>query len=118
MVKDKKQVIEKINFLIDFAISQKNKKNPYVYNYIKICMDLAKKINYRLPSSFHRKICRNCFSIRTVENTKIRHFTIKKNNLKKKQIKLHCLSCGHIKKITSTNINNKKITNYQLKKPI
>jgi RNase P subunit RPR2 len=118
MVKDKKQIIEKINFLIDFAISQKNEKNPYIYNYIKICFDLAKKINYRFPSSFHRRICKNCLSIRTIENTKIRVFTIKKNKVKKKQIKLHCLSCNHIKKISVNNKNTKKATNFLLKKPI
>ncbi|NCP72306.1 hypothetical protein GW835_02855 [archaeon] len=99
MVKDKKKVIEKINFLIDFAISQKQESNPYIYDYINISFNLAKKINYRMPKEIHRKVCKNCFSIRSLENTKIRTLRDKKNGVIVKSIKLHCLSCNHIKKI-------------------
>jgi RNase P subunit RPR2 len=99
MVKDKKKVIEKINFLIDFAISQKEEKNPYIYDYIKISFLLAKNINYRMPKEVHRKVCKKCFSIRSLENTKIRTVREKKNGKFVKYIKINCLSCNHIKKI-------------------
>jgi len=100
MAKDKKKVIEKINFLIDFAISQKNENNPYIYDYIKIAFSLSKKVNYRVSYTIHRKICKNCFSIRDLNNTKIRTYSIKVNGKVKKQLKLHCLSCNNIKKIS------------------
>ncbi len=99
MFKDKKKIIEKINFLIDFAISQKDKNNPYIYDYVKISFSLAKKINYRLPSNIHRKVCKKCFTLRSLDNTKIRTERRKVNGKFKKYIKIHCLSCNHIKKI-------------------
>ncbi len=100
MVKDKKKVIEKINFLIDFAISQKQENNPYIYDYIKISFLLAKNINYRMPKEVHRKVCKKCFSIRSLENTKIRTISEKKNGNIKKYLKINCLSCSYIKKIS------------------
>lgn len=99
MVKDKKKVIEKINFLIDFAISQKQENNPYIYDYIRISFDIAKKVNYRLSKDIHRKVCKKCFSIRSVENTKIRTVREKKNGVFVKYLTLNCLSCNYLKKI-------------------
>ncbi len=100
MVKEKKKIIKKINFLVDFAISEKNNNNPYIYDYIKIAFDLAKKINYRISKDIHRKVCKKCFSIRTTDNTKIRTERLTVNGKIKKQLKLHCLSCNFIKKIS------------------
>jgi len=99
MVKDRKKYIEKIKFLIDFAISEKHENNPYIYDYIKIAFNLGKKINYRMPKEIHRKVCKKCFSIRSLENTKIRTVCEKKDGNMKKYLKIHCLSCNHIKKI-------------------
>ena len=100
MVKEKKKYIEKINFLIDFAISEKKEKNPYIYDYIKMSFDLAKKVNYRVSKDIHRKVCKKCLTIRTTDNTKIRTERLIVNGKIKKQIKLHCLSCNFIKKIS------------------
>ena len=69
MVKNKFKIIEKINFLIDFSISEKNKENPYIYDYVKIAFSLAKKINYRMPPQIHRKVCKNCFSLRDIKRS-------------------------------------------------
>lgn len=99
MSKNKSKIVEKINFLIDFAISEKNKNNPYIYDYIKISFSLAKKINYRFPSNIHRKVCKNCFSLRDSNNTLIRIEKRKVSKNLRKYIKLHCLSCSYIKKI-------------------
>jgi RNase P subunit RPR2 len=98
MVKDNKK-IEKINFLIDFAISEKKENNPYIYDYIKIAFRLAKKIKYPLSKEIHRKVCKKCFTLRDLENTKIRTERRKVNGEYRKYIKLHCLSCSYIKKI-------------------
>jgi len=102
---NKSLIIKKINFLIDFAISESKNtdfKNPYIYNYIKIAFRLAKKINYRIPASIHMKVCKNCYTLRNIDNTKYKIESRVVNKTKKRYLKLHCLSCDYIKKINVT----------------
>jgi RNase P subunit RPR2 len=95
MYKNKQKLIEKIFFLIDFAVSEKNKDNPYVKEYVELAFRIAKKANYRVPQEIHQKVCKNCFVIRNSENTRYRIETKNKN----KYLKMHCLECDCIKKI-------------------
>ncbi len=110
MVKNKDIIKKKIAFLIDFAVKQSKDttfSNPFIYDYIKIAFKLAKKINYRLPSSIHRKVCKKCYSIRTTDNTKIRAENRIVNKKKQKYLKIHCLACGNIKKINLSKCKDK-----------
>jgi len=102
MVKNKDSIKQKIFLLIDFAIFEnENKKiNPYIKRYVKLAFELAKKINYRIPKETHKLVCKNCFEIRTIENTKIRITKGKVNHNLKRYLSLHCLSCGYVKKIS------------------
>lgn len=99
MHKDKKKIIEKIHFLVDFAISQNKENNPYVYDYIRLAFELAKKVNYRLPSEIHKKVCKKCYSLRSCTNTSIRTITQKKNKSFVKYLKYTCFHCNFVKKI-------------------
>ncbi len=95
MYKDKKKLVEKISFLIDFAIEEKDKNNPYIEEYVSLAFRIAKKINYRLPKEIHQKVCKHCLKLRTPENTIYRIESRNKN----KYLKMHCLDCDSIKKI-------------------
>ncbi len=95
MYKDKKDLRKKIFFLIDFAIDEQDKNNPYVEEYVSLAIRIAKKINYRLPKEIHMKVCKKCFKIRNSNNTRYRTET----NNKKKFLKIHCLACDYLKKI-------------------
>lgn len=95
MSKNKQKLQEKIFFLIDFANSEKDKDNPYVKEYVSLAFRIAKKINYRLPKEIHQKVCKNCFVIRTSNNTRYRTETKNKN----KYLKMSCLECEYLKKI-------------------
>ena len=101
--------IDKINFLIDFAIRESKGNNPYIYDYIEIAFRLARKINYRLPADIHLKVCKKCHTLRNSENTKIRMESRKINGVIKKYIKLHCLNCNYIKKINLGRIRELKL---------
>ncbi|HOD89668.1 MAG TPA: hypothetical protein PKK56_01105 [archaeon] len=121
-MKDKEKIKNKIFYLIDFAIDQKNKNNPYITEYIKIAIDLAKSINFRLPPEIHLKVCKNCYSLRGSENTLIRTETRKVNKKYQKYLKLHCLYCGNIKKINLSKLqgqekNNLKNNSFLLNNP-
>lgn len=98
---DKDNYKRRIYFLIDFAISESKQKanNPYIKEYIDLAFELSKKINFRMPSEIHRKVCKFCHTIRTSKNTKVRTITENKNHKKQKYLKLHCLECNNIKKI-------------------
>jgi RNase P subunit RPR2 len=102
MLKNRQENIQKINYLIDFAINEnkhKNKVNPYIKDYIIAAFRLAKKINYRLPDIIHYKVCKNCYSLRTPDNTIYRIVNLKKNKKVNKYLKIHCKNCGYVKKI-------------------
>jgi RNase P subunit RPR2 len=103
---NKKDLRSKIKFLLDFALSETDSKanNPYIKDYIQVIFRIAKKINYRLPSLIHRKVCKNCFCIRTDENTIYRIENFKKNGNINKYLKLHCKKCGYIKKINLSKL--------------
>lgn len=99
MAETKDSLKKRFFYLIDFAISENNKNNPYVGEYIQLAFDISKKINYRVPKDIHLKICKYCYSIRDLKNTKIRTITETKNKQKNKYLKIHCLNCNNIKKI-------------------
>jgi len=107
MVKNKDAIKNKIYFLIDFAISENESypKNPYIKRYVKIAINLSKKINFRLSPNLHKRVCKNCFCLRDFKNTKIRITKKKVNKNIKKYIQYHCLSCGFIKKISFEKVN-------------
>jgi len=106
MGKDSLKIKEKINFLLSFIKEESDKDNPYIKEYLILITDLSKKINYRLPKKVHFLFCKYCFSLRNVENTKIRLITHKKNGVRQKYITLHCKECGKIKKINQTKHKN------------
>jgi RNase P subunit RPR2 len=110
MALNKRQLKEKIFFILDFALNENefHKDNPYIVDYIKIIFRIAKKINYRLPSEFHYKVCKNCYCIRNFTNTTIRIENFKKSNKINKFVKLHCKNCDYIKKINFSKHNLKK----------
>lgn len=99
MANTKEKLKERFSFLIDFAILESDKNNPYVTEYVELAFNISKKINYRVPKTTHLKVCKFCYQVRTAENTKTRTITQKKNNKFNKYLKLHCLSCDNIKKI-------------------
>ncbi|MDD3178263.1 MAG: hypothetical protein PHR26_01960 [Candidatus ainarchaeum sp.] len=102
MSNNKLKINEYIQFLINFAIVENkniNLKNPYIYDYISLIIELSKKINKPLSKEFHSKICKNCLTIRNSENTLIRFKNLKKNNKIYKYKIYNCLVCGYIKKI-------------------
>ena len=102
MVKNKDVIKKKISYLIDFAISENksHKSNPYIKRYVKLAFEFAKKINYRVPKEIHELVCKNCFEIRNVNNTKTRITRGKVNHKVKKYLQLHCISCNYVKKIS------------------
>ncbi|MFH0905871.1 MAG: hypothetical protein V1824_00870 [archaeon] len=115
MAKTSKQDIkQKINFILDFAINEskaENFNNPYISEYIKLIIRLAKSINYRLPSKMHLLICKNCNCLRTSSNTIIRTERHKINKKINKYLKIHCLNCNYIKKINLTKVLKPSIIN-------
>jgi len=102
MVKNKDVIRKKISYLIDFAISEKKnrKNNPYIRRYVQLAFELAKKINYRFPKETHMLVCKNCYELRDLNNTKTRIIRNKINHKTKKYVSLHCLSCNYVKKIS------------------
>jgi len=101
MTKGKEQIRRKVDFLIGFAVEQASAwpENPFIKEYIGLAFDLAKKVNYRIPSEIHRKVCKNCFCLRTADNTMTRTERRKVNKVYQKYIKIHCLNCEYIKKL-------------------
>jgi RNase P subunit RPR2 len=95
VLKNKQKMINKIHFLIDFAIQEENKNNPYIQEYVQLAIRISQKIKYKLPLEIHQKICKRCYIIRNSKNTRYRTET--KNN--KKFLKITCLNCDYIKKI-------------------
>lgn len=106
MSKDSKKIKEKIDFLLNFVKQQSKEDNPYIKEYLMLIVELSKKINYRLPKKAHILFCKHCFSLRTIENTKIRVVRHKKNGAIQRYLTLHCKECDQIKKINLTKLNS------------
>lgn len=108
MGKDSLKIKEKINFLLSFVKEESDKGNPYIKEYLILITELSKKINYRLPKKVHFLFCKYCFSLRNVENTKIRVINHKKNGTMQKYLIVHCKECDKIKKINITRLKNQE----------